>query len=221
MENQAPETETETEPKVKAKEEPREERQKEEKDDQPEGKVGAVSFYKSKADKTKAELDEIKSKYDEMLAKQKEMEETKMVEERKFETLYKREKERAEKAMQESKEIKKNFINGKKYDAIEREAIKAGIKENYLKFLNFDTELVQIETTDKGRVNVFGAKEFIEEFKNENPELFKTIKGATVNSGSAAVTTKTEELTPKQIVELQQKDPQRYKAYMTSRLRLA
>lgn len=170
--------------------------------------------------KLKQELEETKRKLKEFKKLEEQRLESKLIEEKRFEELYKAEKERAERAEIKANNIKDDFVNTLKYNAIKEEATKLGMKEKYLKFLNLDTNLVEIETTDRGNVNVLGAREYLEDFKIENEDLFSTKKSPTINTNFSTTESKGKDLSAKEIVELQKKDPEKYRMYMRKRLQI-
>ena len=83
-----------------------------------------------------------------------------------------REQERLE-ALEQASKIKESFVNEKKFSAIERAALKAGILPQALSdlpMLNF--EGVVVDQGEDGRVKVQGAETFIQNLKQIKPHWF-------------------------------------------------
>lgn len=83
-----------------------------------------------------------------------------------------REQERLE-ALEQASKIKESFVNEKKFSAIERAALKAGILPQALSdlpMLNFDG--VVVDQGEDGRVKVQGAETFIQNLKQIKPHWF-------------------------------------------------
>jgi len=90
----------------------------------------------------------------------------------------------------------------------------------YLKYLDYNTQLVQLETTSTGRVNVLGVEDYIKEFAEENDIFFG--KGAAPRINTSRVgTTDTQEITAKDLIRLEKENPEKYREMMKKRLRLA
>jgi len=168
--------------------------------------------YKQQAESASKEKAELESK----LAL---LEENKLKEKENFKELWEREKNRAEEAVTKVKNIETSYLNDKKVSAIQSEAHKAGIDPNYMDFLvNTDSNLVAIETTSTGNVNVLGVSEFIEDFKVKYPAMFKSGKGPNINSNQPGDTFNKKEYTSSELLELSRKDPKKYKELMLKKI---
>jgi len=83
-----------------------------------------------------------------------------------------REQERLE-ALERADRIESSFVNEKKFSAIERAALKAGIRPEAmsdLPMLNFDG--VVVDKGEDGRVKVQGAEDFVHNLKQIKPHWF-------------------------------------------------
>lgn len=191
-------------------------------DDTNESKIknGAVSFYRQKTEAYKKENEDMKAQLQALLKEKDDAENQKLKEQNRFEELYKKEKERAEKANLIVEEMRTSTIKDKKEDAIMQTALSMGLKESYKKFLDTDTQLVQIETTDAGRVNVLGVEDYLQEFKQDHPELFHKQGAPKVNNATSTTIHEPTELSWSEIVKLEASDPARYKEEMKKRLKV-
>ena len=174
-------------------------------------KTGATNFYKEQATQYKEKLETFEQEKTELEQRLKEFETRQLQEKENWQELYKREKVAREKAEQNTTSMKTKINTFLKGSAIKEHAIKSGIKDNYMDFLDINSPIVEIESTSTGNVNVLGAQEYIDDFKARYPEAFGVGTAPTVNT-STGVNTKVKQLTAAEIAQLQQTDPERYKA---------
>lgn len=179
-----------------------------------------VNPYKEDMFKYKKSLRAEKEQRLELESRLREIENRSLEEKQEYKSLWESEKKRAEEASQKAERIQSNYLNGVKRTAIEQEALKLGITENSLEFLNVNTDMVELETTSTGNVNVLGASDYVESFKTRHPNLFKTNKAPNVHHGIPEMN-KPKELSNTQILELQRTNPAEYRAIMKKRLGIA
>ena len=87
----------------------------------------------------------------------------------------------------ESENLKKSFVNEKKFSAIKDEAAKLGLRPEAMSDLELlDLEDISVETTSTGRINVLGAKTFAERVKTLKPHWFQNAQ-VTVNGSAPRV----------------------------------
>ena len=136
-----------------------------------------------------------------------------------YKELWEREKEKSVTLETKIGDFQGAFLEDKKRSAIEREAIKLGIKSNYMKFVLADAgDNVEVETTSAGNINILGAKEYVEQFKEKNIDLFKNENAPYINNARPEHN-KGAKLSPMEIVRLQKTDPQAYKEYFNKHYR--
>jgi len=153
------------------------------------------------------------------LAEQLEAVQTQQLHEKEsFKELYEREKQKRAEAEEKAKNLSQTVFNNFKISAIKEEALKAGILDSAIEDLDIiDNSIVEVETTDQGRINIHGARDFIEDLKSKKPHWFKKIGAPTINNGTPGeVPVKT--LTAADIVKLEKTDPAKYKEIMNKRL---
>ena len=173
-------------------------------------------FYKQKIQSIEEENARLKRERDDQITENLKQKEN-------FKGLYELEKKKREEAEGKAKHVAQSYFDGLKTTSIEQEAIKAGILDvalDDIKMLDSDG-IVDIETTSTGRANVLGAKEFVESLKERKPHWFRKDGAPTINRGVPGDYQKAKVLTPDEMVQLQQKDPQKYEAEMRKRLNLA
>jgi hypothetical protein len=130
-----------------------------------------------------------------------------------FKSLYETEKAAREEWEQKHGKLKENLFFNEKYRAAQSAVVKAGMKTDALKILDSQTfEELQVETTSNGRFLVHGAETFAEKMKREYGFAFETPKAPNVNGGGGnPPPNNDQELTAAYIVELEKKDPAKYK----------
>lgn len=176
---------------------------------------GGSAFYKSKIE----ELEKQNREFQTMLEEAKTQ---KLKEKENFKELYEIERKKREAAEEKAVKISRDYLTGVKMSAIESEAIKAGIIPEALADIRpEDATMVEIETGDKGSVNILGAKEYVEYLKETKKHWFKSFQAPKINNGNPEEPEKPKELSGKDLIALQKKDPEKYKAEMAKRLKLA
>jgi hypothetical protein len=178
----------------------------------PKPRLAGSDFYRQKLADADAKIAEMAAKIDE-----KETETLKQKEN--YKGLYELEKKKREEAEAKNTKISKNYFEDKKVEAVEREAIKLGILDVALEDVKgLDVDVLQVETTNLGRSEVIGAKDFVEQLKIDRPHWFNKTGAPIVNNGPPGDPPKPKELTADELVQLQKKDPEKYKIEMNKRL---
>jgi len=176
----------------------------EEKEEPKKKEVEKLSFEKYKHE-LKAEREE----KEKLSRKIQEMEEKSLQEKNNFRELYEREK--AKRVEIETEIEKKNelFYNTLKRTTIKDFAKKYGLIDHAIDDLDrIEIDPVEIETTSTGGLNVIGAKEFVEDLKGKKPHWFSEGK-ININNGNPIY--KNKDLNGKDLLDLQKKDPLKYK----------
>lgn len=181
-------------------------------------KAGATQFYKEQANTFKTQMEQ-------MIAENKKLQA--QIEENTFKSMQEKEqhKELADAYRQKYEEERKRnqdfseFVTyDKKISALKTEAIKQGIRQDALKFLDreeFDT--VQVESTSSGNFNVTGVESAIEAFKLENKFLFTDSTPPRINNNQPG-TGDLKNLNGEQLLKLQKDNPKEYQRIMMERL---
>lgn len=143
--------------------------------------------------------------------KQEEM--SKLEREKNHEELARVWKQKYEEVEQKYSGVISSQVDYFKKTAVENELVKLGIKSEYLSLAKKeldDAGIVDVETTSMGNINVIGAREFAETFKNKYPDVFKVLGRPAVNTQTPSMNTgkvwKAEE-----ILALEKGDPVEYK----------
>lgn len=183
-------------------------------DTQQQKKIAGSTFYKQKLLQIEKQNKDLRDKL--------ELQETQTLQEKEnFKQLWENEKTKREEAEKKNQSLSKTVFNTFKNSAVKEEALKAGILDQAIADLDIiDTSPVEIETTDQGRINVLGAKEFIENLKGNKPHWFKSGNGTVVNNIMSNDISKPKELTPMELVQLQKTDHAAYTKYMHKKLAL-
>ena len=172
------------------------------------------AFYKQK-------IEELERANANKLAELEELKTQQLKEKENFKELYEIEKKKRLDAEQKTVKISKNYLDSLKMSAIESEALKAGIVPEALTDIRpEDASMVQIETGDRGTVTIHGAKEYVEFLKETKKHWFKSFTAPRINNNSPAEPDKPKTLSGRDLVELQKKDPMKYKEEMNKRLGL-
>lgn len=184
-------------------------------------KVSGSDFYKSKIAEYQNKFSELERERDDFRLQVEQIKTQQLAEKENYKELWESEKQKRSEAESKAAEISQNYFNGLKMSAIEQEAMKLGINEQALEDLSYlDSSMVQIETTSTGNANVIGAKEFIEILKEKKPYLFKSNSAPNVNNGMPQVAPE-RTYSGKDLVELQKKDPVKYRQVMKKLYNLA
>lgn len=174
-----------------------------------EPKKSGSNFYKEKLNQILEENKTLKEKL--------EQEKTNILTEKEnFKELYDLEKQKREEAETKSKTLTSSYVNFFKTSAIKEEAIKGGILDQALDDISLvENSMVQIETTDKGNVNVYGAKEFVEQLKQNKPHWFKKIGAPNVNNANSEMPDPPKPLSARDLLDLEKNDPVAYRKEMS------
>lgn len=173
------------------------------------------SFYKEKLQK----LEQENAKYQQMLEEQKAQT---LQEKQNYKELWEIEKNKRTEAEQKAMKISQNYLTGLKMSAIEQEALKQGILPEALGDIRPDeATMVEIETGDRGTVNILGVSEYVEQLKETKRHWFKqsppNVNTQNPNAGNLTPSP----MSPSELVSLQKKDPAKYQEEMARRLKLA
>jgi hypothetical protein len=155
----------------------------------------------------------------ESLASQLESErKAKLVEQNNYKELYELEKGKRSQAEDHAKKISESYVNDLKSSAIKQAALKAGIHETALEDLAYlPNDMVQVETTSTGNINILGTEEYVDYLKNKKPHLFRMGNSLKVNNSHPSEI-KPKELTPQDVLKLQKENPAAYRAWISKRL---
>jgi len=178
---------------------------------EPEKKTSGSAFYKQKLSALEQEKAE--------LAKQLEATQTAQLQEKEnYKQLWENERQKREAAEKKNQDLSTTVFNNFKTSAIKEEALKAGILDTAVDDLDMlDTSIVEVETTDKGNINIHGASNFVEDLKARKPHWFKKAGAPTINNGTPGETP-VKEMTAAEIVKLQKEDPKKYNEIMMKKL---
>lgn len=169
--------------------------------------------YKREAKAKEEELKKVQSELEKVSTEQ-------MKKNNQYKELYEQNKAKAEEANQKYESLTEALVTRDKMSAIEKIALKNGIRQEALDDLSMlDTSSVMIETTSTGRTNVIGADEFVQSLKSVKGHWFTPSAPNVNNGGGQHVSTDTS-YTPKQLIELEGKDPAKYQEIMTSKRHL-
>ena len=131
-----------------------------------------------------------------------------------FKGLFEAEKTRAADLETRLERMKQNVYHNEKFRTANAALAKAGLKPEALKILDRDSlDDLKVEATSEGRFLVHGEAAFVDRFKREYPFAFGTPAAPNVNTGGTGnpPPTTDEALTPAYMVELETKDPKKYK----------
>lgn len=107
------------------------------------------------------------------------------------------------------------IVTERKMQAIEREARKAGVKND--KYLDLISQMVDedviVEATSTGRHNVLGADTFVEKIKAEYPDFFTDQSAPSINNSTGSYQAG-KKYSGRELVQLKKQDPEAYSAYM-------
>ncbi len=170
--------------------------------------------YKEDMFRFKREAREAQQREAELADRIKQLEEDKLKTASNYKELYEKKNEEVETLRKEKDNDRNVFFNFQKVQAVERAALEQGIRKEALEDLKLmDTEMVEIETTDRGSVNIHGASEFVEKLKASRPYWFKEQGPPNVNTGNPNFN-QGKALSYSDILKLQKTDPAKYAAEM-------
>ncbi len=169
------------------------------------------AFYKQKLADAAAETAKLKQQLEEIQTNQ-------LQEKENFKQLWENEKTKRQEAEEKNKSLSQTVFNNFKMSAIKEQAIKAGILDTAIEDLDvIDKSMVEVETTDRGTINVLGANEFVESLKERKPHWFRKLGAPTINNGTPQeVPPKT--LSAADIIKLEKENPAQYQEIMKKRL---
>lgn len=151
--------------------------------DEPKDKMVSKTAY----DQVSNDMHKYKNRVRELEAAQNQLETDRLKEKEEYKTLYEKSQEELNKWKKEAETGKVLFSDTQKYEAVKRHAVQAGILDEAVDDLELiDLDGVEIETTDKGRYVVRGAKEFVDSLKTKKPYWFKSTKAPKINSGGGS-----------------------------------
>lgn len=184
--------------------------------DQQQKETGAAEESESFKKRALDDIQKWKSTAKTLEKKIQELEEKKLQETSDYKTLWENEKRSREESEGKLEKLRTGWHFNEKINAIKNECLKLGLRpeaEADLELLPLDGAV--IETTSQGRVLVNGADQVAQEIKKKKPYWFKSADVPRVNAGGAGgkVDTTTE-LTAAKMVELEKKDPKKYRELM-------
>jgi len=166
-----------------------------------------VAAYKEKLSKANSELEQIKKQLED--DKKKGLQDN---------NNYKELHEMTSKELEEWKEkfnnLQEYHVTDKRNSAIKDAARKAGIRDDALRDLDLLDHQVELETTSQGNINVIGLDNYINNLKAQRPHWFGDSIPPKGNFGNGGKVTSEKKLSASEIVEMQKKDPEKYKEYM-------
>ena len=166
---------------------------------------------KTRLQSIQQELASIKNEKTALEEKLSSLETSSLEKEKNYEKLYEKEKALRLKSDTRAKEVAQNYLDGLKESAIKEEALKLGIKENYLSFLDKNDSMVSIETTSTGKANVLGVKDYIQGFKEKHPDCFATAEPPNINTKTNPGSGKIPSVDNiKELLKLEKENPQQY-----------
>lgn len=154
------------------------------------------------------------------VAEERKLTEIKTLEEQqKYKELYERANKEAETYKQKVVQTQQAYLNDVKFQALEREALRAGIRQEALEDLRlFNTDNIIVETTSTGNANVLGGREFVESLKQSKPYLFVDSTAPKINTTIASGVVESKEMSISELLKLEKKDPERYNKEMLKRI---
>lgn len=188
--------------------------------EKPEFNMEAYERAKNDMHKYKREASEFKNRFEQLQSELNELKEKGLENKQEYKTLWEREKQSREEIESKYSQFKSNVITDKKRDAVEKFAIKAGLRDTS-DLDGFDFDGVELETTSTGKINVIGADSWVETLKSQKPHWFKDSTPADVNNsfGGNRAPDKPKELSARELLDLQKKDPAAYRSYMNNRFK--
>jgi hypothetical protein len=176
---------------------------------------GGSAFYKQKIEQLERERREFQE--------QLEVERSKQLQEKEnYKELWEIEKTKRTAAEEKAMRVSQSYLTGLKMSAIEQEALKQGIIPEALTDIRpDDATMVEIETGDRGSVNILGVKEYVEHLRENKRHWFKQAPPMVNNHRPGEPNTTISELSPAEMIALQKTDPNKYAEEIKKRLKLA
>lgn len=167
--------------------------------------------------KAKQESETLKKKLSEYEKTRKADEEAKLRDGGDFKTLYEKERKAREDAEIGKQKVSSAFVKTVKQSEIRAEALKENIRPEALDDLALlDAQGVEHVISETQGIVVTGAAEFVKRVKESRPYWFREGTPPDLNNGNpGSPIPKPKSLTPAQVLEMQEKDPEAYKKYMS------
>ncbi len=193
-------------------ERPAEQTQPEQETQEPKSDV--TETFKRDMIRYKMERNQEREEKAQLMQKVKELEEQRLSEIGDYKKLWENEKNLRVQKEQENEQIYSGYSREKKFAAVEREALKLGIRPEALEDLSLmELDSVIVEGTTTGRTNVLGAEEFVQSLKQKRPYWFATGKMPHLDTGNPGMA-EPKTMTAADILKLQKTDPAAYKREM-------
>ena len=168
------------------------------------------------AKKAKEEQAQIQNQLDTMMAGEKKREQDRLRKSGDYQKLYEVSEKAREAAEAKAMKTADAFVLTIKQQEVREAALKANILPGALSDLSLlELEGVQHAITDQNGIVVQGAEQFVAKVKETRPHWFSTGKPPNVDNGAPGGTIPVGgKMTGAQLLELQTKDPEQYKAMM-------
>lgn len=161
--------------------------------------------------KFKKQNKELLSKLGEFEKKLQEAETSKLHEKQDYKTLYETEKQLREQVEKTKRELQSTVLYNEKFRAASQALTKAGLRPEAMSLLdNNPLDEIQVDVAN-GKFIVDGVDTLVESWKSKFGFAFSQENVKINNGGGATKTQKTQELTPAYMVQLETKDPEKYK----------
>ena len=135
-----------------------------------------------------------------------ELEEQTLKEKSNYKALWERSEAEKKALLTKVETIDRQYVDEKKTSLLEREALSLGLDPKHMDYLKYKVQdAVQVEYTSLGNINVLGAKDAVEEFRMNHPELFKTNSRPNINSSNPGSVANAKVLSPNELLDLQKK----------------
>jgi DNA repair ATPase RecN len=180
-----------------------------------------VEQYKNDMFKFKREARDMAEKNEALAKKIQEIENAKLESQGEYRKLYEEQLQKTEQYESKYKDVLGKVVEDKKVSAVRELAMKRNIRPEALEDLNMiDMSGVIVETTDQGRYSVLGADSFVEKLQSAKPHWFTDSKAPNVNNGTGDFDGKEKTYSSSEVLELQKKDPAKYREIMTKQRHL-
>lgn len=167
----------------------------------------------------KSEAKDAKARAEALEKQLKEREESSLREKGRYKELYEAREQEVNQLKDQVSKSKDVFFNTLKRAEIEKAAMKMGIRKEALYDLDLlDKSDVEVETTDRGNVNILGAEEFVNEIKATRPHWFQDMGAPVVNTANPNYAGP-KQYSATELLELQRTNPQKYKEEIAKRLK--
>ena len=161
--------------------------------------------------KYKKQTKELQMKISDFEKKLQEAETSKLHEKQDYKTLYETEKQLREESDRKKRELQTTVLYNEKFRAASQALTKAGLRPEAMSLLdNNPLDEIQVDVAN-GKFIVDGVETLVESWKSKFGFAFSQESVKINNGGGATKTQKTQELTPAYMVQLETKDPEKYK----------